>query len=101
MITGCMCRIITSVRLLLRYFFVAKLCAAMAELRHIIHDDACHLSRFAEKHRCSGRRERPERHAAELRQRLAKLTCVVDKFHASGHVDPWCRRVCSPAAHEE
>lgn len=75
-----------------RYFFIAELAAKIPELFVIIHDDACHLRRFAGKH---------SRHSA-LAQRLAypMMNYIIDRLHAKGHVDEWCKQNCHPEAPE-
>ena len=71
-----------------RYFFVAELVAQANEVSVLIHDDACHLRRFTSKR--GGH--------SELAARLAypAIRYVVDKLHAKGHVDPWCKANCLP-----
>lgn len=71
-----------------RYFFVAELVDQASEVSVLVHDDACHLRRFAAKR--SGH--------SELAARLAypSIRYVVDKMHAKGHVDPWCKANCHP-----
>lgn len=29
------------------------------------------------------------------------MTWVIDRFHAAGHVDAWCRRNCHPDVHPD
>ena len=74
-----------------RYFFTARLRHLLGEaLRVIVHDDACHLRRFAEK------RRNVNAFAASLA--FPRITYVVDRFHARGHVDKWCLENCHPDA---
>ena len=72
-----------------RYFFVAEMAAKISELHVIVHDDACHLHKFA------GRNAR----RCALAQRLAfpHMKYIIDELHAVGHVDPWCRANCVPS----
>lgn len=72
-----------------RYFFLAEIAAKVPELYVIIHDDACHVRRFAHKHQ--GR--------SELGRRLAfpRMHYIIDKLHAKGHVDEWCKQHCNPS----
>ena len=71
-----------------RYFFLAEIAAQLPELRVVVHDDACHLRKFASKHQ--GR--------SEVARRLAfpRVQYVIDKMHARGHVDKWCKENCHP-----
>ena len=71
-----------------RYFYIAELLPHIPELAVIVHDDACHLRKFAEKH--SG-------HSA-LAARLAypSIKYIIDKMHAKGHTDAWCLAHCHP-----
>ena len=72
-----------------RYLFTARLRHLLGEaLRVIVHDDACHLRRFAEK------RRNVNAFAASLA--FPRITYVVDRFHARGHVDKWCLENCHP-----
>eukprot|EP00973_Karenia_brevis_P031302 4320537-Karenia_brevis.AAC.1 len=71
-----------------RYLFLAEIATKVPELYVIIHDDACHVRRFADKYQ--GR--------SELGRRLAfpRMQYVIDKLHAKGHVDQWCKENCHP-----
>ena len=58
-------------------------------IEFICYDDACHLKRFARN---------PVR--ASLTYQTAQLASVemaVDKMHAKGHTDPWCKANCDPS----
>jgi len=62
--------------------------ARASELKVLVHDDACHLRRFAGK-----------RHGqSEMAARLAYpcIQYIIDKMHAEGHVDQWCKENCHP-----
>ena len=85
----------------LRYFFLASICAGVAEVKCIIHDDACHLARYADKHAgaSGGAKTTPEMVA--LWSGLQGLTYVLDRFHSSSHKDPWCLRTCHPDVHKD
>ena len=48
----------------------------------ILHDDACHLRRFADN------RASASKLAADLA--FPAMTYILDRFHAPAHVDPWC-----------
>lgn len=75
-----------------RYLFVARLRQLFPHLNLIIHDDACHLRRFADK-----------RHDInEFAKHLAypEMRYIIDRFHARGHVDAWCLANCHPKAPE-
>ena len=56
-----------------RYFFLARLKERFPGLSVIIHDDACHLRRFAD------RREHDSEFAASLA--FPNITYIVDRFH--------------------
>ena len=72
-----------------RYFFVARLREQLGErLRVVVHDDACHVRRFAD------RRQGHNEFARSLA--FPAITYVVDHFHSATHVDPWCRENCHP-----
>ena len=74
-----------------RYFFLAEICARLQDVRCCIHDDACHVARYALKHK--GRNA--------LAKRLSELAWVLDRFHSAAHRDPWCARHCHPSVHQE
>ena len=61
------------------------------QLKAIIHDDACHVARFSEKHRGQ----------SELAKNVCEMSWVLDRFHCGGHRDPWCRAHCHPDVHPE
>lgn len=69
-----------------RHFFLAELVAAFSEISIVVHDDSCHLRRYSSKHQAR----------SELAARLAypNIRYVLDRWHQSGHVDPWCRQHC-------
>ena len=75
-----------------RYFFLAELAQAVPELEVLIHDDACHLRRFATN------RMKDAEVNKDLAKRLAfpSMKYVIDKLHAKGHVDAWCVANCVP-----
>ena len=73
-----------------RYFFVADLKEQFPELEIIVHDDACHLHKFACARASSSTR------AAEIAPDSVRYVC--DGFHVSGHTDPWCLANCHPQA---
>ena len=72
--------------------FLARLKTTFPELHVLIHDDACHLRRYASNR---------EGHST-FAQTLSYLDVafVIDKFHARGHVDPWCSQHCAPRTTE-
>ena len=67
-----------------RYFHVAKVKAALPELRYVIHDDACHLRKFAQSRSSS----------SHMAWSIAypQVHYVLDRLHASGHKDEWCKQ---------
>lgn len=75
----------------LRWFFCAQVKHAVPEWRCLVHDDACHLKRFSQKHksRCA------------LAQDMASMLFILDKFHAQNHRDPYCALHCHPSQHTE
>lgn len=72
-----------------RYMFLSRVKAHFPSISVVVHDDACHLRRFAER--------RQGVSAAAARLAPPSLAYFVDRFHSTGHVDPWCRANCSPA----
>eukprot|EP00974_Lingulodinium_polyedra_P047841 4592898-Lingulodinium_polyedra.AAC.1 len=72
-----------------RYIFLARLKELYPAVRLTIHDDACHLRRFA-ANRSS---------VSELARSLAfpDMAYVLDVLHARGHTDPWCLQHVHPA----
>ena len=75
-----------------RYFFLSEVVEALPprgeEPLVLIHDDSCHLRRFAAKHA----RKSP------LTEKLQHphVRYIVDRLHIKGHVDAWCLRECHP-----
>ena len=71
-----------------RYFFIAELKQKFPGLNVIVHDDACHLRKFATAR--SG--------DSELAFNLAfpQVAYVTDGFHSTGHIDEWCKANCDP-----
>jgi hypothetical protein len=71
-----------------RYFFLARLLVTFPEISVVVHDDACHVRRYADS----------RSHLSEACKRLAfpKVIYAIDKFHARGHVDEWCLQNCHP-----
>lgn len=71
-----------------RFFFLAEIAALVPELSLIIHDDSCHLRKFARKH--GGQ--------SELGKRLQypRAHYVIDCLHIRGHRDTWCLEHCHP-----
>ena len=67
--------------------FVAQCLHEYPSIQTVVHDDACHLQAFMSKWLC----KHPKLCYPSLR-------FVIDKFHARGHVDPWCRQHCHPDA---
>ena len=73
-----------------RYMFVADLKELYPELSTVVHDDACHLHRFA--------RARGDVSAVAGSLAPPNMCYVCDIFHMAGHVDPWCLEHCNPRA---
>ena len=75
-----------------RYFFMSRVVDDFPEITVCVHDDACHLRRFADR----------RKNGTALAQRLAwpSMRYFVDRFHSKGHVDPWCAENCSPDTQE-
>ena len=82
----------------IRYFFIADVCEATPEINLVIHDDACHVARYSMSHK-SGPSASAE--VVALRERMAALAWSLDRFHAKGHKDPWCRAHCHPENHQD
>ena len=66
--------------------FLSDLLEAAPEIDIVIHDDACHLRKYAASRACK----------SPLARRLAypQVKCVIDRFHSKGHVDHWCKQHC-------
>ena len=73
-----------------RYFFVAELIDKVQTLDLIIHDDACHLRKYADARQGDSQ--------AAKRLAFPNVRYVTDRLHAKGHVDQWCLQNCSPTA---
>ena len=73
-----------------RYLFISELKARFPLLTVVVHDDACHLHKFAEA------RSSDSPHASDISP--PKMLYACDGFHASGHTDPWCMANCHPKA---
>ena len=75
-----------------RYMFLARLKQLYPELKIRLHDDACHLRRFA--HKCA--------HLSVLAKSISypALKFSLARFHASGHIDPWCLDNVHPGTQE-
>lgn len=71
-----------------RYFFLADLVGLYPECTMVVHDDACHLHKFA------ARRADASETAARLAPPNVRYVC--DLFHMSGHTDEWCMLHCNP-----
>lgn len=71
-----------------RYLFISALVENYPEAEVIVHDDACHLHKFAQARASS----------SERAQRIAppSLRYACDSFHMAGHKDAWCRANCDP-----
>ena len=65
-----------------RYLFLARLKQCYPVLNVVLHDDACHLRRFADARAA----------LSFLAHSLSfpQMRYILDRFHAKGHVDPWC-----------
>lgn len=70
-----------------RYFFVAELLARYPECTLVVHDDACHLHKFA--------LARADMGANAARIAPPHLKYVCDIFRMTGHTDEWCRVHCN------
>lgn len=73
-----------------RYLFVADVVHLYPETKLIVHDDACHLHKFAE------RRSDLSLHAAAIAP--PQMLYAGDPFHMVGHIDAWCLARCNPSA---
>ena len=71
-----------------RYLFISKVVDVLPDVSVLIHDDACHTSKF-----CSKRADESI-HAARLAP--PNLQHICDPFHMAGHTDAWCREHCDP-----
>jgi hypothetical protein len=73
-----------------RYFFLSEILQKAPSVKLVIHDDACHLRKYAD-----GRKGDSE--AAKLLA-FPSVQYVTDRLHARGHVDSWCLANCAPDA---
>ena len=75
-----------------RYLFLGRLKELYPDLITVIHDDACHLRRFARRWEARGR----------LGRSLAypQMRYILDRFHSSGHKDKWCLDNVHPETEE-
>ena len=75
-----------------RHLFLARLKTFYPGLHVVCHDDACHLRRFAARWAQRG----------HLASTLAdpQMKYILDRFHASGHKDPWCLAHVHPGTEE-
>ena len=71
-----------------RYFFLSEIQHIAKELKLVIHDDACHLRRYADKRKTSS--------PAAAALAFPAISYVIDRFYFKGHVDPWCKQECNP-----
>ncbi|CAK0809388.1 unnamed protein product, partial [Prorocentrum cordatum] len=69
-----------------RYMFVARCCDILPGLEVLVHDDACHLCRFALLR--DGQ--------SDMATNIYKLRYITDPFHSKGHVWKWCLENCAP-----
>ena len=75
-----------------RYFFVVEIKAAVPSVKAVIHDDACHLRKFASA--------REQSSVATKTLTYPSIKYVMDRVHSKGHADPWCLQHCHPDAPE-
>ena len=71
-----------------RYFFLAAVKDEFPNITVAVHDDACHLRKYATARAADGTM------AASLA--YPSMQYIVDRLHAKGHVDPWCKQHCLP-----
>jgi hypothetical protein len=83
-----------------RYFFVAELVGKVPSIAVVIHDDSCHLRKFAESH------GRDSEAAARLMH--PHIRYIIDRLHSKGqlshkpisfHMDTRCNRTCWEVVH--
>ena len=70
------------------YFFLAELRGVMEEFDICIHDDACHIRKFATA--------RAAESAATQELAFPNMKYITDYMHSDGHVDEWCLQNCHP-----
>jgi hypothetical protein len=71
-----------------RYLFLSHLVDVLPEMDVAVHDDACHVMKFA--------LARMGDSAQAARLAPPQLRYVCDPFHMAGHTDQWCREHCDP-----
>ena len=72
-----------------RYVMLSDLLERYPECTMVVHDDACHLHKFAAA--------RASWSPQSTRLAPPQVRYVCDPFHMAGHVDPWCLTHCNPA----
>ena len=70
------------------WLFLGRLKETNSNLPTIVHDDACHLRRFAQSRSGWSSLANPLTYPS--------MKYILDKFHAKGHVDPWCTANVAP-----
>ncbi|CAK0880615.1 unnamed protein product [Prorocentrum cordatum] len=88
-VIGAFEEVITAETLSQRYCFLAKVAAAVPELKTLVHDDACHVRVFT---LCRG----ADAAEGSMAARLGGFQFILDRPHSLGHVDPTCRNECFP-----
>ena len=75
-----------------RYLFMARLKDLYPAVRVCLHDDACHLRRFADSRAST----------SDFAKALAypAIKYILDRFHARAHVDAWCLQHVHPEIDE-
>ena len=71
-----------------RYFFLAELKERFPELVVVVHDDACHLWRYATA--------RSTESTMALSLAFPNMAYITDRLHGQGHTDKWCLENCQP-----
>jgi hypothetical protein len=69
-----------------RYFFLAEIVQANSAVSIVVHDDSCHLRKFADA--------RAAESVAALRLAFPAIKYIIDRMHSRGHVDEWCLENC-------
>ena len=67
---------------------MAELRARLPNLNVVIHDDPCHLRKFADFHSGGG--------GLAFDLAYPQMHYIADRLHAGGHTDKWCLENCQP-----
>ena len=76
-----------------RYISVTRLKQLFPQVPVVLHDDACHLRRFAD--------HRQDMSSCFVSCAFPSMVYILDRFHVSGHIDLWCYFLCMRNVHPD